>query len=92
MHGNRAIAFLLVVAFIGAVFTPCRLLIPVSVRGAYEAGGESGQGAFASGASRAERGVGAQSNQLALTARCPCGCDERPAVAGSSPGLGAARA
>lgn len=90
MHGDRAISFLLVVAFIGAVFTPCHPLIPISVHAAYEAGGEGGQGAFDSVASGGERDHSARSNQLALKARCPCGCDERPAVAGSSPGLGVA--
>jgi hypothetical protein len=90
MHGHRAIAFLLGVAFLGAVFTPCRRLISVSVHGSYEASGESGQGASDSVASGAEREESVPSYPLALKALCPCGCDERPAVAGSSPGLGVA--
>jgi hypothetical protein len=92
MHGHRAIAFLIAIAFIGAVFTPCRPLISVSVHGAYEASGESGHpdGGFDPISSGVASDKGARSNHLALKARCPCGCDERPPVAGSSPGLGVA--
>ncbi|HME73188.1 MAG TPA: hypothetical protein VKM54_25465 [Myxococcota bacterium] len=90
MHGDRAVALLIVIAFIGAVYTPCRPLIPASVHGVYEAAGENGQGGFFPVSNGDVNDKSARSNPPALKARCPCGCDERPAVAGSSPGLGVA--
>jgi hypothetical protein len=91
MHGHRAEAFLIVIAFLGAAFTPCRPAAPVSVHSVYEAGENSqrnGDFGPTSGAGGSDKN--ARSNPLALKARCPCGCDERPAAAGSSPGLGVA--
>jgi len=90
MHWHRAEALLIVIAFVGAAFTPCRSAAPVSVHGVYEAAGENGQGGFFPVSRGDVNDKSARSNPTALKARCPCGCDERPAVAGSSPGLGVA--
>jgi len=91
MHENRAIALLVVVAFASALFTPCWRLISASVHGVYEVSGESARnsspGSLDSATGSDTRPL---SNQVVLKARCPCGCDERPAIAGSSAALGVA--
>ena len=85
MRADRAVAWLIVVAFLGAAFAPCRAVLPAATQG----GGVAPRG-FLSHPSAGVANETPPAGGALLTARCPCGCDERPAVAGSSPGLGVA--
>lgn len=86
---DRAVAFLIVIALSGAVFTPCRATVPASLQGVSEAVGENGQGGSDPVSSGVVNQRSTPSNPV-LTARCPCGCNERLAVPGSATGLGVA--
>jgi len=92
MHKKSAIALLLVIAFVGATFTPCRPLPLTSSHGVRDAtdGGVHWNAGSDPAPSTAVGRAGAEPNRVVLVGRCPCGCDERPPVAGSSPGLGIA--
>ena len=90
MHGARVFAFLIAIAFMGASFSPCPAPPSTPVQSVQESAVENGQGSFPPRSTEVVNGGGARTSAPLLYARCPCGCDERPAVAGSSPGLGIA--
>ena len=85
MRLDRAVAWLIVVAFLGAAFAPCRAMLPAAAQGEELAQ----RGSISRSSARVAEETTPASGAL-LTARCPCGCDERPAIAGSPPGLGVA--
>lgn len=100
MKRARTTGLLVTIAFVGAIFTPCQTqrLVPIH---AFQAGaGEEnhlgeGSGPVSHSWLRAHLDstaghANSRAEQVILKARCPCGCDERPAVPGSSPGLGVA--
>src|SRR5271157_267337 len=92
MHKKSAIALLVAIAFVGATFTPCRPLPLTSTPGVPEAADRDvhrNAGSDPAPSTAVDR-TSTQLNRVVLTARCPCGCDERPPVAGSSPGVGIA--
>jgi len=92
MHKKSVTALLVVIAFVGATFTSCRPLPLTSIPGVPDAAdrGVHGDAGSDLAPGTAVGRAGAEPNRIVLTARCPCGCDERPHVAGSSPGLGVA--
>jgi len=92
MPPARAIALLVSIAFLGAIFTPCQAttLTSAFLEAASE---EMHWDATSEPVSQPHAAVtreNSRAEHVVLKARCPCGCDERPALAGSSPGLGIA--
>jgi len=96
MRTARVIALLIAIAFVGAILTPCRPFPLTPIHDSQESAGEVILGDTApQPVSRihshsAVSHASARAGEVVLKARCPCGCEERPAATSTSASLGIA--